>query len=130
MWVRVLVNTKNHSCCFTDRAIRNQACELKDTAYAIIEAEMDNDFEKECIDIKESRVNRGIVKIGSSQSQHSHKRNLDMVVLAGLLFIYSVFLEVASVISTPDPKFDSCFLGMQRNIDVTTLLSLRIISMT
>ncbi|XP_033644751.1 ATPase family AAA domain-containing protein 2-like isoform X1 [Asterias rubens] len=42
-----------------DRAIRNQACELKDTAYAIIEAEMDNDFEKECIDIKESRVNRG-----------------------------------------------------------------------
>ncbi|XP_022102638.1 ATPase family AAA domain-containing protein 2-like isoform X2 [Acanthaster planci] len=42
-----------------DRAIRNYACELKDTAYAIIEAEMDKDFEKECLDIKESRMNRG-----------------------------------------------------------------------
>ncbi|XP_038056718.1 ATPase family AAA domain-containing protein 2-like [Patiria miniata] len=42
-----------------DRAIRNFACELKDTAYAIIEAEMDKDFEKECLDIKESQRNRG-----------------------------------------------------------------------
>ena len=38
--------------------IRNRACELKDMAYAIIDAEMDSDFEKECGEIEESRSRR------------------------------------------------------------------------
>ncbi|XP_030838700.1 ATPase family AAA domain-containing protein 2 isoform X2 [Strongylocentrotus purpuratus] len=42
----------------SDRMIRNRACELKDMAYAIIDAEMDSDFEKECGEIEESRSRR------------------------------------------------------------------------
>ncbi|XP_063967828.1 ATPase family AAA domain-containing protein 2-like isoform X2 [Lytechinus pictus] len=42
----------------SDRMIRNRACELKDMAYAIIDAEMDSDFEKECEEIEESRSRR------------------------------------------------------------------------
>ncbi|KAJ8013224.1 hypothetical protein DPEC_G00051050 [Dallia pectoralis] len=43
----------------TDRQIRHRACALKDTVHAIIKDELDEDFEKICEDIKESRRTRG-----------------------------------------------------------------------
>ncbi|KAH0617456.1 hypothetical protein JD844_015707 [Phrynosoma platyrhinos] len=42
-----------------DRLIRHRACSLRDTAYAIIKEEMDEDFEQLCEEIKESRKQRG-----------------------------------------------------------------------
>ncbi|KAJ7338109.1 hypothetical protein JRQ81_010688 [Phrynocephalus forsythii] len=42
-----------------DRLIRHRACSLKDTAYAIIKEEMDEEFEQLCEEIKESRKKRG-----------------------------------------------------------------------
>uniref|UniRef100_A0A3P8Z5V9 ATPase family AAA domain-containing protein 2 n=1 Tax=Esox lucius TaxID=8010 RepID=A0A3P8Z5V9_ESOLU len=43
----------------SDRQIRHRACALKDTVHAIIKDELDEDFEKICEDIKESRRTRG-----------------------------------------------------------------------
>jgi hypothetical protein len=42
-----------------DRAIRHRACALKDTAYAIIAAELDTDFGKLCEEIYKARERRG-----------------------------------------------------------------------
>uniref|UniRef100_A0A665U4R6 ATPase family AAA domain-containing protein 2 n=1 Tax=Echeneis naucrates TaxID=173247 RepID=A0A665U4R6_ECHNA len=42
-----------------DRHIRHRACALKDTVRAIIRDELDEDFERVCEEIKESRVKRG-----------------------------------------------------------------------
>lgn len=42
-----------------DRQIRHRACALKDTVHAIIRDELDEDFEKICEEIKESRSKRG-----------------------------------------------------------------------
>lgn len=42
-----------------DRLIRHRACALKDTVHAIIRDELDEDFEKICAEIKESRSKRG-----------------------------------------------------------------------
>jgi len=42
-----------------DRAIRHRACALKDTAYALISADLDPEFEKLCEDIVKSRERRG-----------------------------------------------------------------------
>jgi len=42
-----------------DRAIRHRACALKDTAYALISADLDPEFEKLCDDIIKSRQRRG-----------------------------------------------------------------------
>ncbi|XP_070796449.1 ATPase family AAA domain-containing protein 2 isoform X1 [Pituophis catenifer annectens] len=42
-----------------DRLIRHRACFLKDTAYAIIKEEMDENFEQLCEEIQESRKKRG-----------------------------------------------------------------------
>uniref|UniRef100_A0A8C4ULJ4 ATPase family AAA domain-containing protein 2 n=1 Tax=Falco tinnunculus TaxID=100819 RepID=A0A8C4ULJ4_FALTI len=42
-----------------DRLIRHRACILRDTAYAIVREEMDEDFEQRCEEIKESRKERG-----------------------------------------------------------------------
>ncbi|XP_068014709.1 ATPase family AAA domain-containing protein 2 isoform X2 [Melanerpes formicivorus] len=42
-----------------DRQIRHRACSLRDTAYAIVREEMDEDFEQCCEEIKESREERG-----------------------------------------------------------------------
>ncbi|KAM7384838.1 hypothetical protein PAMA_011952 [Pampus argenteus] len=41
-----------------DRHIRHRACALKDTVRGIIKKELDEDFERVCEEIKESRVNR------------------------------------------------------------------------
>jgi hypothetical protein len=46
-----------------DRAIRHRACALKDTAYAIIAAELDTDFGKLCEDICKARERRGMFHI-------------------------------------------------------------------
>eukprot|EP00066_Takifugu_rubripes_P014421 XP_011603687.1 PREDICTED: ATPase family AAA domain-containing protein 2 isoform X2 [Takifugu rubripes] len=43
----------------SDRQIRHRACALKDTAHAIIRAELDEDFEKLCEEIKVSCQRRG-----------------------------------------------------------------------
>ncbi|XP_041844820.1 ATPase family AAA domain-containing protein 2-like isoform X2 [Melanotaenia boesemani] len=43
----------------SDRQIRHRACALKDTVQAIIREELDEDFEKICEEIKESRRTRG-----------------------------------------------------------------------
>ncbi|KAG9355751.1 hypothetical protein JZ751_000589 [Albula glossodonta] len=43
----------------SDRLIRHRACALKDTAHAIISDELDEEFEKICEQIKESRSKRG-----------------------------------------------------------------------
>ncbi|NXK06734.1 ATAD2 protein, partial [Herpetotheres cachinnans] len=42
-----------------DRLIRHRACILRDTAYAIVREEMDEDFEQRCEEIQESRKERG-----------------------------------------------------------------------
>lgn len=46
--------------CFLDKIIRHRACTLKDTAHAIIAAELDPEFNKMCEEIKEARRKRGI----------------------------------------------------------------------
>uniref|UniRef100_A0A672YF32 ATPase family AAA domain containing 2 n=1 Tax=Sphaeramia orbicularis TaxID=375764 RepID=A0A672YF32_9TELE len=43
----------------TDRNIRHRACALKDTVRAIIRDELDEDFERICEEVKESRMKRG-----------------------------------------------------------------------
>uniref|UniRef100_A0A6Q2YAB8 ATPase family AAA domain-containing protein 2 n=1 Tax=Esox lucius TaxID=8010 RepID=A0A6Q2YAB8_ESOLU len=71
----------------SDRQIRHRACALKDTVHAIIKDELDEDFEKICEDIKESRRTRGLMRFQftlesyrnkwlfkSSISPHSKKR--------------------------------------------------------
>ncbi|XP_040210857.1 ATPase family AAA domain-containing protein 2 isoform X2 [Rana temporaria] len=42
-----------------DRMIRHRACAMKDTAYAMIKQELDEEFEKLCEEIQESRRKRG-----------------------------------------------------------------------
>ncbi|XP_069092116.1 ATPase family AAA domain-containing protein 2B isoform X2 [Pleurodeles waltl] len=43
-----------------DKIIRHRACTLKDTAHAIVAAELDLEFNKYCEEIKESRIKRGL----------------------------------------------------------------------
>ncbi|NXW58190.1 ATD2B protein, partial [Eurystomus gularis] len=43
-----------------DKIIRHRACTLKDTAHAIIAAELDPEFNKMCEEIKEARRKRGL----------------------------------------------------------------------
>ncbi|XP_073530159.1 ATPase family AAA domain-containing protein 2B isoform X3 [Phyllobates terribilis] len=43
-----------------DKIIRHRACTLKDTAHAIIAAELDPEFNKLCEEIKEARTKRGL----------------------------------------------------------------------
>lgn len=42
-----------------DRLLRHRACALRDTAYSIVREELDEDFERRCQEIKESRKQRG-----------------------------------------------------------------------
>ncbi|KAG8445712.1 hypothetical protein GDO86_010484 [Hymenochirus boettgeri] len=44
-----------------DKIIRHRACTLKDTAHAIIAAELDPEFNKHCEEIKEIRTKRGVL---------------------------------------------------------------------
>lgn len=45
--------------CVSDRHLRHRACALKDTIRAIIRDELDEDFERVCEEIQESRIQRG-----------------------------------------------------------------------
>uniref|UniRef100_A0A672SUW1 ATPase family AAA domain-containing protein 2 n=1 Tax=Sinocyclocheilus grahami TaxID=75366 RepID=A0A672SUW1_SINGR len=47
----------------SDRLIRHRACALKDTVHAIIRDELDEDFEKTCAEMKESRIRRVITAL-------------------------------------------------------------------
>uniref|UniRef100_A0A673J2N2 ATPase family AAA domain-containing protein 2 n=1 Tax=Sinocyclocheilus rhinocerous TaxID=307959 RepID=A0A673J2N2_9TELE len=47
----------------SDRLIRHRACALKDTVHAIIRDELDEDFEKTCAEIKESRIRRVLLTL-------------------------------------------------------------------
>uniref|UniRef100_A0A8C9SLJ3 ATPase family AAA domain-containing protein 2 n=1 Tax=Scleropages formosus TaxID=113540 RepID=A0A8C9SLJ3_SCLFO len=46
----------------SDRQIRHRACALKDTVHVIIRDELDEDFEKICEEIRESRIKRAAQK--------------------------------------------------------------------
>ncbi len=70
--------------CFScaGRAIRHRACALKDMAVAIINSELDPDFEKLCEEISVARKNRGmlckfcVVLPHNSKSQRSSFQNI------------------------------------------------------
>uniref|UniRef100_A0A672YDP7 ATPase family AAA domain containing 2 n=1 Tax=Sphaeramia orbicularis TaxID=375764 RepID=A0A672YDP7_9TELE len=55
----------------TDRNIRHRACALKDTVRAIIRDELDEDFERICEEVKESRMKRGECPAASVRT-HPH----------------------------------------------------------
>ncbi|GCB74482.1 hypothetical protein scyTo_0003572 [Scyliorhinus torazame] len=52
-----------------DRIIRHRACTLKDTAHAIVAAELDPEFNKLCEDIKESRRKRNLQSVAEQTSR-------------------------------------------------------------
>ncbi|XP_041421005.1 ATPase family AAA domain-containing protein 2B isoform X3 [Xenopus laevis] len=52
-----------------DKIIRHRACTLKDTAHAIIAAELDPEFNKHCEEIKETRAKQGL--LASTEQLHS-----------------------------------------------------------
>uniref|UniRef100_A0AAR2K3Y5 ATPase family AAA domain-containing protein 2 n=1 Tax=Pygocentrus nattereri TaxID=42514 RepID=A0AAR2K3Y5_PYGNA len=60
----------------SDRLIRHRACALKDTVHAIIKDELDEDFEKICVEIKESRMKRVVVFYNVSVQSRAHKAKL------------------------------------------------------
>lgn len=54
-----------------DKIIRHRACTLKDTAHAIIAAELDPEFNKLCEEIKEARIKRGLSVTAEQVTSHS-----------------------------------------------------------
>uniref|UniRef100_A0A4W6EX64 ATPase family AAA domain-containing protein 2 n=1 Tax=Lates calcarifer TaxID=8187 RepID=A0A4W6EX64_LATCA len=63
-----------------DRHIRHRACALKDTVRAILRDELDEDFERVCEEIKESRIKRGEQRLGAEPERVSpRKRSLTSV---------------------------------------------------
>lgn len=59
VWALTMAILRSLFVLFPDRQIRHRACALKDTVHAIIRDELDEDFEKICEEIKESRRKRG-----------------------------------------------------------------------
>uniref|UniRef100_A0A8D2MC70 ATPase family AAA domain containing 2B n=1 Tax=Zonotrichia albicollis TaxID=44394 RepID=A0A8D2MC70_ZONAL len=53
-----------------DKIIRHRACTLKDTAHAIIAAELDPEFNKMCEEIKEARRKRGMFNFSYHNTTH------------------------------------------------------------
>ncbi|KAM4679915.1 ATPase family AAA domain-containing protein 2B isoform 5-T6 [Amazona ochrocephala] len=53
-----------------DKIIRHRACTLKDTAHAIIAAELDPEFNKMCEEIKEARRKRGLLVTAEQINPH------------------------------------------------------------
>lgn len=49
----------------SDRLIRHRACTLKDSVHAIIKDELDEEFEKICVEIREARIKRGHILLRS-----------------------------------------------------------------
>ncbi|XP_055491347.1 ATPase family AAA domain-containing protein 2B isoform X3 [Leucoraja erinacea] len=60
----------------SDRIIRHRACTLKDTAHAMIAAELDPEFNILCEDIKESRKKRNVAP-ATNQTDHSSEAKRD-----------------------------------------------------
>uniref|UniRef100_A0A8C3TTB8 ATPase family AAA domain-containing protein 2 n=1 Tax=Catharus ustulatus TaxID=91951 RepID=A0A8C3TTB8_CATUS len=56
-----------------DKIIRHRACTLKDTAHAIIAAELDPEFNKMCEEIKEARRKRGMFNFSLFKSKKTRK---------------------------------------------------------
>uniref|UniRef100_A0A8C5SIJ8 ATPase family AAA domain containing 2B n=1 Tax=Laticauda laticaudata TaxID=8630 RepID=A0A8C5SIJ8_LATLA len=54
-----------------DKIIRHRACTLKDTAHAIIAAELDPEFNKMCEEIKEARKKRGLSVVAEQTNAYS-----------------------------------------------------------
>uniref|UniRef100_A0A670Y9N3 ATPase family AAA domain-containing protein 2 n=1 Tax=Pseudonaja textilis TaxID=8673 RepID=A0A670Y9N3_PSETE len=54
-----------------DKIIRHRACTLKDTAHAIIAAELDPEFNKMCEEIKEARKKRGLSVVTEQTNAYS-----------------------------------------------------------
>jgi hypothetical protein len=59
----LLVHVKDYLCVLyyrdpADKLIRHRACSLRDTAYTLIKAEMDSDFEEQCKEISRARRQR------------------------------------------------------------------------
>ncbi|XP_078255428.1 ATPase family AAA domain-containing protein 2B isoform X3 [Rhinoraja longicauda] len=61
----------------SDRIIRHRACTLKDTAHAMIAAELDPEFNILCEDIKESRKKRNVAT-ATNQTNHSSEAKRDV----------------------------------------------------
>ncbi|XP_013122545.1 ATPase family AAA domain-containing protein 2 isoform X5 [Oreochromis niloticus] len=51
-----------------DRNIRHRACALKDTVRAIIRDELDEDFERVCEEIRESRIHRALIEANPQEA--------------------------------------------------------------
>ncbi|CAH2245930.1 ATPase family AAA domain-containing 2B isoform X1 [Pelobates cultripes] len=83
-----------------DKIIRHRACTLKDTAHAIIAAELDPEFNKLCEEIKDARTKRGLLvtadnvipqssvarkpESGAEEAFHNkHKASLDVGIHSG-----------------------------------------------
>lgn len=45
---------------FTDKMIRHRACAMRDLAHAIVDSDLEPQFEKQCLEIVESRNRRGV----------------------------------------------------------------------
>uniref|UniRef100_A0A8C2CLG0 ATPase family AAA domain-containing protein 2 n=1 Tax=Cyprinus carpio TaxID=7962 RepID=A0A8C2CLG0_CYPCA len=69
----------------SDRLIRHRACALKDTVHAIIRDELDEDFEKICAEIKESRIKRAITHISNWSRRQVIQHPVKMLHLYGKL---------------------------------------------
>uniref|UniRef100_A0AAY4CJ19 ATPase family AAA domain-containing protein 2 n=1 Tax=Denticeps clupeoides TaxID=299321 RepID=A0AAY4CJ19_9TELE len=63
----------------SDRLIRHRACALKDTVHAIIKDELDEDFEKICEQIQESRSTRGFSSSRSMPSFYHVQPNVAVI---------------------------------------------------
>lgn len=50
---------RSYYCFFADKFIRHRACALRDVANALIDDELDSDFETQCVEMKEFRRTRG-----------------------------------------------------------------------
>uniref|UniRef100_A0AAR2JND8 ATPase family AAA domain-containing protein 2 n=1 Tax=Pygocentrus nattereri TaxID=42514 RepID=A0AAR2JND8_PYGNA len=82
----------------SDRLIRHRACALKDTVHAIIKDELDEDFEKICVEIKESRMKRGCT---TSRFTPSYYHVLPKVSALAEPNDSGPFKDAAPVVATP-----------------------------
>uniref|UniRef100_A0A8C9RBD7 ATPase family AAA domain-containing protein 2 n=1 Tax=Scleropages formosus TaxID=113540 RepID=A0A8C9RBD7_SCLFO len=90
----------------SDRQIRHRACALKDTVHVIIRDELDEDFEKICEEIRESRIKRVVSKTEGyevyqleklyallSQCIYRHRKDYDkteLVQVGNFFFFYLI----------------------------------------
>uniref|UniRef100_A0A8C0GEG9 ATPase family AAA domain-containing protein 2 n=1 Tax=Chelonoidis abingdonii TaxID=106734 RepID=A0A8C0GEG9_CHEAB len=94
-----------------DRLIRHRACTLRDTAYAIVKEEMDEDFEQLCEEIQESRKKRGC-----SSSKYAPSYYYVMPKQSSISECKKLDLECSEKMKIPAMPVDSnvCVLRMTR----------------